>query len=195
MPLPQHSAAGDELRTDNRAPLSRAGFARFVRGVALCLVAGLVTLTAQAAAPKVIRIAAPDLSAGATPSYGGQVDYLNANKLLEKEFAKDGIKIQWSFFKGAGPAINEAFANRQLDFAFVYSLLDRYFLDNFQRSVELARQFGLIRRTFDVKTWADDRYLNAGAPAARLAEHLEALRPIRGHFGTTFFFESKVTTS
>jgi sulfonate transport system substrate-binding protein len=109
MTLPQHFAAG-------------AGVGRFVRSVAVGLVAGLFALTAQAAAPKVIRIAAPDLSAGAKPSYGGQVDYLNANKLIEKEFAKDGIKIEWSFFKGAGPAINEAFANRQLDFAFVGDL-------------------------------------------------------------------------
>ncbi|MFD2836018.1 ABC transporter substrate-binding protein [Azotobacter vinelandii] len=27
------------------------------------------------------------------------------------------MKIQWHFFKGAGPAVNEAFANAQLDFA------------------------------------------------------------------------------
>ena len=27
------------------------------------------------------------------------------------------VKIEWSFFKGAGPAVNEAFANNQLDFA------------------------------------------------------------------------------
>jgi sulfonate transport system substrate-binding protein len=27
------------------------------------------------------------------------------------------VKVEWSFFKGAGPAVNEAFANNQLDFA------------------------------------------------------------------------------
>lgn len=74
------------------------------------------------APPKVIRIAAPDLSAGAKPSYGGQVDYLTTHQLLEKEFAKDGIAVEWSFFKGAGPGINEAIANRQLDFAFIGDL-------------------------------------------------------------------------
>ena len=27
------------------------------------------------------------------------------------------VKVEWYFFKGAGPAVNEAFANNQLDFA------------------------------------------------------------------------------
>lgn len=27
------------------------------------------------------------------------------------------MRIEWYFFKGAGPAVNEAFANNQLDFA------------------------------------------------------------------------------
>jgi sulfonate transport system substrate-binding protein len=86
------------------------------------LATALLASVAQAAPPQVIRIAAPDLSAGPKPSYGGQVDYLTTHQLLEKEFAKDGIKIEWSFFKGAGPGINEALANRQLDFAFIGDL-------------------------------------------------------------------------
>ncbi|PIF27217.1 sulfonate transport system substrate-binding protein [Acidovorax sp. 56] len=36
---------------------------------------------------------------------------------VEEEFKKDGIKVQWIFFKGAGPAVNEALVNKQLDFA------------------------------------------------------------------------------
>ena len=86
------------------------------------LATALLAFVAQAAPPKVIRVAAPDLSAGAKPSYGGMVDYLTTQQLLQKEFAKDGIKVEWSFFKGAGPGINEALANRQLDFAFVGDL-------------------------------------------------------------------------
>lgn len=77
---------------------------------------------AAAPGPKKIRFAAPDLSAGPKPSYGGQVDVLHTRKLFEQEFAKDGVEIEWSFFKGAGPAINEAFANRQIDFAFLGDL-------------------------------------------------------------------------
>ncbi len=38
-----------------------------------------------------------------------------AKGALEKEFEPDGIKINWTVFKGAGPAINEAFANGLLD--------------------------------------------------------------------------------
>lgn len=65
-----------------------------------------ITLSAQAtepAKPESIRIAVPDLSAGSKPSAGGVVDVLRDQQLLEKEFAKDGIRIDWHFFKGAGP--------------------------------------------------------------------------------------------
>jgi sulfonate transport system substrate-binding protein len=77
---------------------------------------------AAATAPVTIRIASPDLSAGAKHAGGGVVDVLNLTRALEKEFERDGIKVEWNFFKGAGPAINEAFASRQLDFAFIGDL-------------------------------------------------------------------------
>lgn len=35
----------------------------------------------------------------------------------EKLRDRPDVKLEWSFFKGAGPAVNEAFANNQLDFA------------------------------------------------------------------------------
>ena len=69
--------------------------------------------------PITIRIASPNLSVGQNPAGGGVVDVLYANKILEKEFAKDNVKVEWYFFKGAGPAINEALANHQIDFAFL----------------------------------------------------------------------------
>ncbi|MFC0709615.1 ABC transporter substrate-binding protein [Azorhizophilus paspali] len=76
------------------------------------------------AAPAVreIRIAVPDLSAGAQPSGNGVVDVLREQRILEKEFAADGIEVRWNFFKGAGPAINESLANGQVDFAFLGDL-------------------------------------------------------------------------
>ncbi len=86
---------------------------------------GVLSLTAQAAPagqPEAIRIAVPDLSAGSQPSAGGVVDVLRSQQLLEKEFAKDGIRIDWHFFKGAGPVINEALANGQADFAYLGDL-------------------------------------------------------------------------
>ncbi|MEW5544288.1 ABC transporter substrate-binding protein [Pseudomonas soli] len=79
-------------------------------------------VAAHAAQPDVIRIAVPDLSAGSKPSAGGVVDVLRDQQLLEKEFAKDGIRIDWRFFKGAGPVVNEALANGQADFAYLGDL-------------------------------------------------------------------------
>ncbi|MDA8486607.1 aliphatic sulfonate ABC transporter substrate-binding protein [Pseudomonas resinovorans] len=85
---------------------------------------GAFPLAAQAASaqPESIRIAVPDLSAGSGHSGGGVVDVLRERKLFEQEFAKDGIRIDWRFFKGAGPVINEALANGQVDFAYLGDL-------------------------------------------------------------------------
>lgn len=116
--MPEQFAAAARPRIDKLA--SRLSFV--YRGVVVLIAAMLAWSVHAASPPKVIRIAAPDLSAGPKPSYGGQVDYLTTHRLLEKEFAKDGIKVEWSFFKGAGPGINEALANRQLDFAFIGDL-------------------------------------------------------------------------
>lgn len=84
--------------------------------------AGLLPLLAHAAELKEIRIAVPDLSAGAQHSGGGVVDVLREQQIFEKAFADQGIKVQWNFFKGAGPVINEAFANGQVDFAYLGDL-------------------------------------------------------------------------
>ena len=42
--------------------------------------------------------------------------------MLEKEFQKDGIKVQWNNFKGAGPAINESYANGLVDITWLGDL-------------------------------------------------------------------------
>ncbi|MFS0828924.1 ABC transporter substrate-binding protein [Pseudomonas phoenicis] len=77
---------------------------------------------AAPAKPEAIRIAVPDLSAGSKHSAAGVVDVLRDQQLLEKEFARDGILIEWLFFKGAGPVVNEALANKQADFAYLGDL-------------------------------------------------------------------------
>lgn len=95
----------------------------FIVSLTLSLLSTLLPLTSiDALAQTRIRVAAPDLSAGPTHSAGGQIDVLYANKLLEAEFAKDNVKVEWYFFKGAGPAINEGFANNQIDFALLGDL-------------------------------------------------------------------------
>ncbi|MNZ56171.1 putative aliphatic sulfonates-binding protein precursor [compost metagenome] len=87
------------------------------------LLGAFPSTTSAASAPvEEIRIAVPDLSAGSNHSGGGVVDVLRDQQLLEKAFADQGIKVQWSFFKGAGPVINEAFANGQVDFAYLGDL-------------------------------------------------------------------------
>jgi sulfonate transport system substrate-binding protein len=66
--------------------------------------------------PSVIRFGIPGASYG-KPFTSGVGGIVHAKGLLEEEFRKDGIKVEWSLFKGAGPAVNESFANDLLDFA------------------------------------------------------------------------------
>ncbi|MCO8161292.1 ABC transporter substrate-binding protein [Pseudomonas sp. 21LCFQ010] len=98
---------------------------RFALRFAAPLLAGLLACAAgivNAAELKEIRIAVPDLSAGPQKSGTGVTDVLRSQQLLEQAFAADGIKVQWNFFKGAGPAINEALANGQVDVAYLGDL-------------------------------------------------------------------------
>ncbi|AGT11363.1 ABC transporter substrate-binding protein [Paracoccus aminophilus] len=73
---------------------------------------------ARAASDKleVIRLAGPGNASG-RPYGNGNIGLLRGLELLEKEFEADKIRIEWQFPRGTGPAINEALANRQLDFA------------------------------------------------------------------------------
>lgn len=80
----------------------------------------LGSAAAQAPEPlKVIRIGVATGGVGSDPvRHGGTsaaLAYTDGG--LEEEFRKDGVKVQWTFFKGAGPAVNEALVNKQLDFA------------------------------------------------------------------------------
>ncbi|MDY7063784.1 putative aliphatic sulfonates-binding protein [Pseudomonas extremaustralis] len=93
-------------------------FKRLITLLASTALAGLV----QAADLKEIRIAVPDLSTGSQHSGGGITDVLRQQQIFEKAFADQGIKIQWNYFKGAGPVINEAFANGQVDLAYLGDL-------------------------------------------------------------------------
>ncbi|MBW1250122.1 ABC transporter substrate-binding protein [Pseudomonas tolaasii] len=93
-------------------------FKRLITLFAGTALAGLV----HAADLKEIRIAVPDLSAGSQHSGGGITDVLREQQIFEKAFADQGIKVQWNYFKGAGPVINEAFANGQVDLAYLGDL-------------------------------------------------------------------------
>lgn len=75
---------------------------------------------AQAAdKPSEIRIAYSSAGAGGRPLGGGNpLAVAHQQQLFEDEFAKDGIRIVWNFFPGAGPATNEATARGLIDFAY-----------------------------------------------------------------------------
>ncbi|NTV01559.1 MAG: aliphatic sulfonate ABC transporter substrate-binding protein [Chlorobiaceae bacterium] len=96
----------------------------FTKIVAVASLIGIGAHTAQAAAPapKVIRVGSA-YSGGFGKPYGwGTPGVLQGLGLLEEEFKKDGIEVQWNIFKGAGPAVNESLANNTLDFAFIGDL-------------------------------------------------------------------------
>ena len=101
-------------------PFQRA-LRRLAAPVLVSVLASL-PLLAQADPLTRIRIAVPDLSAGSQHSGGGVSDVLRSQQLLEKAFADEDVTIDWKYFKGAGPVINEAFANGQVDFAYLGDL-------------------------------------------------------------------------
>lgn len=92
---------------------------KFVSLIATALIAIGLPLAAQAQeSPKVIRIAFSSAGVGGKPAAAsGLLATAHQRGILEKEFAKDGIKVEWTFFVGAGPATNEALALKKIDFA------------------------------------------------------------------------------
>ncbi|MET0340003.1 MAG: ABC transporter substrate-binding protein [Polyangiales bacterium] len=85
----------------------------------LALLAGAVTGRAHAEdKPSVIRLAFPGVGVGNRPVNGNSaLATAHLKGLFEEEFKKDGIKITWSHLRGAGPAMNELYANRLVDFS------------------------------------------------------------------------------
>lgn len=68
--------------------------------------------------PAVIRIANPGVGIGARPVVAtGPWSLLHIKGVLEEEFKPDGIRVEWTFLRGAGPAVNELFANGLADIA------------------------------------------------------------------------------
>jgi sulfonate transport system substrate-binding protein len=74
---------------------------------------------ARAGSPSVIRIGVPGVGVGDRPKTGGSPpSTVGLQGSLEEEFKADGIAIKWNYLRGAGPAVNELFANGLIDFAF-----------------------------------------------------------------------------
>lgn len=95
----------------------------FVAGLAAAGLIAPLGLRAQTAPAKVIRLGSPDLGTAGKPSPGASaLAIVQANRWLEEEFAQDGIEVQWNFFRGAGPAVAEALAAKQLDLVYLGDL-------------------------------------------------------------------------
>jgi sulfonate transport system substrate-binding protein len=100
-----------------------------LRGFALSLLATCLYLSSwsqQAAAedkPNVIRFGYPSVGVGNRPvGINSGLATAHLRGAMEEEFKADGIAIQWSFLRGAGPAVNELFANGLLDFSLLGDL-------------------------------------------------------------------------
>lgn len=89
---------------------------RHVLLLSLALAASAATAQEK---PQVIRVGVASIGTGNRPVAGGGFTSIAADQgALEDEFKKDGITVKYTYFAGAGPAVNEALANRQLDFAY-----------------------------------------------------------------------------
>lgn len=85
-------------------------------GAAAATLSGRMGSAYAADKPSVIRVAYPGVGIGNRPFVGGgPAADLHLKGLLEAEFKADGIKVEWSFLRGAGPAVNELYANGLAD--------------------------------------------------------------------------------
>src|SRR5262245_37776940 len=68
--------------------------------------------------PSEIRIGFPQVGVANRPiATGSALATAQLRGAFEEEFKPDGIEIKWSFLRGAGPAVNELYANGLLDFS------------------------------------------------------------------------------
>jgi sulfonate transport system substrate-binding protein len=157
--------------------MARAGASRGVAGTLLGLAISLGSLASPAAAdgPLTIRFGVSSAGVGNPPRVStGWTSVAQLRGYLEREFAKDGIPVRWVFFKGQGPAVNEALANDQLDFTTLGDL-----------PALIGRSAGLDTRILLVNNARLDVYVAVPpqSPAARI-EDLRGKR-IAFHKGTS----------
>lgn len=132
--------------------------------VVLSLLSLASSATAAEPRPEAIRIGVAQVGTGGRPVSGWSfVSIVADNASLENEFRPDGIPVKWTYFSGAGPAVNEALANGQLDFAFQGDL-----------PALVARGGGLPTRLILAASRFDPIYVNV--PADSTARTLEDLK-------------------
>jgi sulfonate transport system substrate-binding protein len=103
--------------TDMTSPIQRRTLLRQGLGAGLAVA---WPLRSRAAPLQTIRIGVANAPVGNPPmmSSASSIAVSRAKGWVEQAFAADGTKIEWTFFKGTGPAVNEALTNDQLDFAY-----------------------------------------------------------------------------
>jgi sulfonate transport system substrate-binding protein len=146
--------------------MQRRDFIKTLAGGA-ALAAGLQRTGSARAAdkPAVIRIAFPGVGIGNRPFVGGApAANLHLQGSLEEEFKADGIKVQWTFLRGAGPATNELYANGLVD---ISPLGDLPFI--------VGQASGLKRKVLASSFIRGNTYLVAPADSS-----IQTLKDIRG---------------
>jgi sulfonate transport system substrate-binding protein len=82
-----------------------------------------IARTSAAGTPSVIRMGYPGVGIANRPAASGSVTAtMHLLGMLEDEFRKDGIRIEWTFLPTAGPGVNELFSNGLLDFSYLGDL-------------------------------------------------------------------------
>jgi sulfonate transport system substrate-binding protein len=107
-----------EMRAYRSLKIGLSGGLRLAAAVTLVLlvVAGGGPLSAE---PLRVRIGFASVGADNRQFSGGSSAAIAHSEHYVEDELRDlpDVTVEWSFFKGAGPAVNEAFANNQLDFA------------------------------------------------------------------------------
>ncbi|AIP34758.1 bacterial extracellular solute-binding s, 3 family protein [Paraburkholderia xenovorans LB400] len=84
----------------------------------LSVVLLFVTCAAHAETPpQVIRFGSPEISTNRALAGGVIVGIANEKGWLRDEFGKDNVRLEFDTFRNGAPAVGQALANRQLDFA------------------------------------------------------------------------------
>ncbi len=89
----------------------------FLAVAASVALSSALPILADEGKPTEIRLGVPGAGVGGKPKVGYTYVATGALRgVLEDEFRKDGIKVTWIYFPGAGPALNQALANGKVDF-------------------------------------------------------------------------------
>jgi len=114
--------------------------------------------------PRIIRIGYAGVGSGNRPIGGGSYANIQADwAAIDNEFKADGIQVKHTYFSGAGPAVNEALANNQLDFAWQGDL-----------PALVAKAGGLPTKLILANSRYDAIYV--GVPTSSTAKSLEDLK-------------------